>query len=346
MGAIAYIAFTLAIFSAPTGAGFLIALAANPRADSVATFNAASSAWASASRAYANLSNVAVTGSGGTLALVAVTAPDVFPDTADGVIVPTVGLHYYAVQTSGGPIAGASYSSGAMTSGNETASRGAGPPAVNPWTASLFTFTQSCSSDGPNSNHMSCTKTYYCLTALCFVLDANLSLTGGCALDRTSNSLAVASQDRCDGNGYVSFAGTGVDVRFADDPYVVAMRMTNGSLNFGLSQAAKLVVGGTLLGMALVIFLIGCPCLAAQPPAPADHATAVAAYHACRGAAASGFGAGAAPAPDLGAYATNGGLSGIPYAVPVSTAAAQPPPPGFSYSSAPTPASYPPRQRP
>jgi len=291
-GTIAYIAFALAFFLAPTGAGFLIALASNPRADVVAAFNAASTAWPNASRAFANLSLVAVTGSGGTLVLAAVTTPDVFPDTADGVIQPTVGMRYFAAQAAdGGPIAGADFSSGATTSGSLTAEA-----AVSPWSASLFTSTQTCQSDGPNSNHMSCTSKYRCLTAVCFVLDANLSLTGGCALDRTSNSLAVGSQDTCDGKGFVSFAGTGVDVRFAADPYVVAMRLTNGSLNFGLSQAAKLVVGGTLLGIAVLVFGIGCPFLAAQPPAPADLATTVAAYHACRGKAFASGGAGAAPA--------------------------------------------------
>ena len=292
VGTIAYIAFIFAFFSAPTGAGFLIALAANPRADAVAAFNAASTAWPNASRAYANLSGVAVTGSGGTLALTAVTSPDVFPDTADGVIVPSVGMHYFAAeQADGAPIAGAGYSSGAITSGNLTAAA-----ALSQWSASLFTSTQTCQSDGPNSNHMSCTTKYRCLSALCFVLDANLSFTGGCALDRTSNSLAVSGQDTCDGSGFVSFTGTGVDVRFAADPYIVAMRMTNGSLNFGLSQAAKLVVGGTLLGIAILVFAIGCPLLAAQPPAPADMDTAVAAYHACRETAVSG-GSGAAAAP-------------------------------------------------
>lgn len=246
-----------------------------------------------------------MTGSGGALVLAAVTTPDFFPDTADGVIVPTVGMHYYAVQLeNGGPLAGTGYTPGATTSGSLTASRSGSPAAINQWTANLFTSTQSCRSDGPNSNHMSCTTTFRCLTNLCYVLDANLSLTGGCALDHTSNSLAVGSQDTCDGSSYASFTGIGVDVRFDADPYVVAMRMTNGSLNFGLSQAAKLVVGGTLLGIALLIFGVGCPLLSLQPPAPADQATAVAAYHACRGTAPNGVGA--APAAYIGSYAING----------------------------------------
>jgi hypothetical protein len=234
-------------------------------------------------------------------------------------------MRYFATESGGSPVAGAGFSSGATTSGAETAARGGGPAVINQWTTSLFSSTQSCHSDGQNSNHQSCTTTNRCLSALCFVLDANLSLTGGCAVDRTSNSLSIGGQDTCDGSSS-TFAGMGVDVRSAADPYVVAMRLTNGSLNFGVSQAAKLVVGGTLLGVALLIFGIGCPFLAARPPAPVDAATAVASYHAHRGAAYSGG----------GAYAVghNGGALGtIPYALPVQMSGS--PPPGFFHASAP-----------
>ena len=300
----AYLLFILAFIAVPMGVGFLAALATDERSAKISTFNAAVAAWPNASQAFARVTSVVVQGSGGALALVANTALDRFPDTADGVQLPTSTVRFSA---RGAVVAGASFSAGMVTSGTENATLG-GAAVVNAWSTKLFTTKTACSS---SNGRQSCTTTTRCLTSLCLALDDSLRLASGCALDKTVDLVGAGGLTPCDSGVYYSFGDLPVDVRSSADPYVVAFLLTNGSLDFGISQGIKAVVGGVLFAFGLLVLAGGCPLLARQPPAPAGSLVSP------RSEAWSIGGWGASPPGTMTPY----GAASVPYALPVYSAA-------------------------
>ena len=299
----------------PLGVGFLAALGVDERAAKIAAFNAASAAWGNASQSFSGLTNLTVSGDGGTVALAQVTTLDVYPD-ADGLVLPTVGLHYAGQSGSpSSPVAGANFDGigGSPTSGSQSAGHAGAAPVANGWAAKRFYQRTTCSSTKYGS---SCNTNYWRLSGFCFVIDANLASAGGCALDDTADGLSIAEMTKCDGSGYFTFS-VPVDVRSPDDPYVNMMRATNGSKNFGISQAAKVICGAVFLAAGVVICAGGCLCLRCQPAPPkAAYAAAPAGQHFPGDAAISFYAPGAAP---RGAAAM--AVAGVvPYAIPVSYA--------------------------
>lgn len=299
----------------PLGVGFFAALGIDERATKIAAFNAASAAWPNASLSFAGLTNLTVSGDGGTVSLALVTTLDSYPD-ADGLVLPTVGLHYVGQSGSASsPVAGANFdgTGGSPTSGSQSAGRAGAAPVANPWTARRFFQRTTCSSSGKSGQ--SCSTNYWRLSGFCFVLDANLAPAGGCALDGTASALSVAEMAKCDGPGYYTFS-VPADVRSPDDPFVVMMRATNGSKNFGITQIAKVICGAVFLAAGALMCASGCLCLRGLPAPPKaayglghrplPGGDAAMAYHA---AGAAPRGAAVLPA-----------AAGVPYAIPVSFA--------------------------
>ena len=84
------------------GFGFLISLSIDGRKQNIDAFNLVVSEWPSYAPAFMGL-NVSILGNG-FLQLPTVTKPDIYPDTEDGVQLPTINIHYSTTSISAIPI--------------------------------------------------------------------------------------------------------------------------------------------------------------------------------------------------------------------------------------------------
>ena len=244
------------------GIGFLASLSINERGDKLATFNAAVKAWPAKSTAFAGLSVTAVAPSypTGAANLTLLTNVDSYPDT-DGATLPTTGLHY-----GGASLALQAGPSGFLGAGSNRrvdftiTPPGGGAPVISQRWPVLFKQTSEKNSGNNGGDH----PVYWHIVSICAVVDASFQVVGGCALDASSGSAELCGMAR------MEQASVGmtipVDVRSIDDPYVVAMKLTNGTLQFGITLLAKAIAGGVLLGVGLLLFTSACNIIAATPP--------------------------------------------------------------------------------
>jgi hypothetical protein len=243
-----YLGFVLAAMYFIVGVGFLLALTDDARGKSIATFNAASSAWPPIAAAFSNL-KANVTGDAGVpdgfLPLQASTDAPFYPDTA-GLNIPTVNMHYVG---SGSLTRGRNFNTGEQTTflfNVEGVPSSVSPALFTEGTASIH----SKGSDGKDST--TTVKTYNCLSGLCVTVNAARAVVGGC-----SREGGQTSYTSCDPNAFHSFSLT-MDVRSESDPYAVAIRLTGGKLDFGITQLIKLIVGCVLAGFFGALFAACC----------------------------------------------------------------------------------------
>ena len=263
LGCLVYVFVFLSWAAFWTGVVFLGLMGDDARGNAISSFNAASSAWPNASRPFANLSLVIATGDPGlTSPLERTAAVDPFPDTGGGVVVPTLGVHYEATF---GIFTPRSFSPGATDSLTVNTVTAAGDSRVSP-AAGLQLFMQKSETSGSGSSRHTSTY-FYCLSAICAAVNDAGQITGGCARDDNLDSVSITglSQSNCNSNTYSTFV-VPVAVRSDRDPYVIAMQATRGTLNFGLSQSSKLVVGAVCLGVGALIFISLCLCIKSQAP--------------------------------------------------------------------------------
>jgi hypothetical protein len=240
LGCWLYVYFTLLVVAFLIGAGFLVSLSVDGRQKNVVAFNDASAAWPTAAPRFSGLI-VSIKGDSpgnATLSLPAVTTADSYPDS-DGLNIPSVFIHYAAATGSSSvPIAARKF--------NRDAS-------VN-----LFVTISSISS--PNGTTTMLPVSLFSkdnrLSALCFTVDAFSSppfkVSGGCAAGDGQDSTAFKGDKS--GTTFAVY----IDVRSEADPYVTAMRVTRGSLFFGVSQIVKAIVGGVLTLASLILYAASC----------------------------------------------------------------------------------------
>ena len=261
-GLLVYMFLFISFAATITGIVFLGLTASDTRANSISTFNAASTVWPNTSLPFAALVSVAAGGNPGSeSALVRSTAVDSFPDTADGVIVPTVGIHWGSTFEIFSP---RGFSLDTTVTLTVTSNNGTDPPRVSQ-AGGLHLFAKKTTTSGSGSSQRT-TTTYYCLTSICAAINDAGQITEGCASDENTGSAAIAglSTSNCGSDVYRSFS-VPVTVRSNRDPYVVAMQETGGTLQFGLSNPTKLVVGVSLLVCGVVIFSTLCICISRMP---------------------------------------------------------------------------------
>ena len=252
-----YIYFVLVVCMFLTGIGFLIALSVDGRKANVDAFNGAVSAWPPIASTFSGLRvSISGDGAGGSLLLPANTAPDAYPDAA-GLTLPTVAMHYQANALPTAPLAARAYANGAMASVVVNISG-----TLSPWTIPLFTKTSSTENGRQKER-------YYRLQALCFTANANNQATGGCA---PGDGWVPQLMTSCGSSDFVNFQGITIDVRQENDPYVKAMRVTKGTLQFGVSQDVKIIVGAVLTALGLLLHLGTCACIRG-PAAPSPQHT-------------------------------------------------------------------------
>jgi hypothetical protein len=218
------------------GLGFLISLSIDGRKENIDAFNLVVAEWPSHAPAFMGL-NVSILGNG-FLQLPAVTKPDSYPDTEDGVQLPTITIHYSTTSISAIPIPSQFFSEGASIpltlNINGTLSF------VSP---RLFQIRTRSVSNGKSSR----SETYYTrLSGLCFTIRPSFQSTenSGCSPDQSYTTYKEFNK-----NDFVSFE-IPIDVRSIYDPFVKANSLTGGSFFFGVSMVNKLIVG-------CVMFIIG-----------------------------------------------------------------------------------------
>lgn len=246
-GGLYWVAFVLLAAGALTGFGFLVSLSVDGRTANVTAFNSAVAGWPAVASSFRGLV-VNITGDGGLLALPASTSADSYPDT-EGLDVPiTDNIHYTAQSPGNAPIQGRSFNSEEKTS--VTISVNGTRTTID--NIPLFKVERSDKK-----------TTYKRVSSLCFTVNAQRVVDGGCAKDDGWTSPAW---EDCNANCFSSFKIV-IDVRSGDDPFVKAMRVTSGSLFFGVSQRNKAVIGGVLFAVCSFLFFAMCGSLMG-PPAP------------------------------------------------------------------------------
>jgi len=223
------------------GLGFLISLSIDGRRQNIDAFNLAVAEWPSHAPSFMGL-NVSISGSTGSLFLPAITVPDQYPDTDDGIKLPTINIHYSTTSTSSFPIPPQSYAEGATVSLSLNISG-----TLSSISPRLFQTRSRSVSNGKSSR----SETYYIrLSGLCVTIWPSFRSTDGygCSPDQS-----VASYKEFNKNDFVSF-DVPIDVRSIYDPYVKANQLTGGSFFFGVSMMNKVIVG-------CVLFIIGSVCL-------------------------------------------------------------------------------------
>jgi hypothetical protein len=221
-----------------TGVGFLIALSVDGRSANVNAFNAAVVQWPTYAASFRSLT-VNVSGDGaGVVPLPAVTTEDSYPD-ASGLNLPIAdNIHYAQTTPAGSPIAGRSFKDGARAS-------------------LLFSINGTTSAETIplfKTERKDKSTNYYKLGSLCFTVDSRLIIVGGCS---KGDGWTPNEWQSCGSNDYVGF-NIYVDVRSDSDPFVKAMRVTSGTLFFGVSQRDKAIVGFVLTGVCAFIFISLC----------------------------------------------------------------------------------------
>lgn len=253
LGFLTYAAYVALFSGALVGFGFLVSLSVDGRANNIAAFNAANAAWPAAAPAFFNLT-VRVSGTGGELVLPHTLAPDDYPDAA-GIDRPTVNIHYTTTSPGGRPIAARGFVEGASTTLSLLVERAATPGVV---ASSSFSVPLFAVDRGKNS------ITYKCLASICVTVGDDLTVLSGCAI---GDGYTKHQLSGCDSNRESSFT-IPIDVRSEADPYVKAMRVTAGSLRFGLTMAEKALVGGLLLGVCVVLLAAACARTGQLAPPP------------------------------------------------------------------------------
>lgn len=247
VGVVFWIAFVLLTAGVFTGFGLIVSLSVDNRSTNVNAVNAAIATWPASASAFRGLV-VNVTGDGGLLVLPASAAADSYPD-ADGLHLPIAdNIHYAATSPAGVPIASRSFNADEKTS------------VIVSINGTLTTIDNIPLFRVERSNKKT---TYKRLSSLCFTVNAQRVVDGGCAKD--DGWISNAWQD-CDPNIAASFK-IAIDVRSIDDPFVKAMRVTAGTLFFGVSQRDKAIIGGVLFGVCCFLFLSMCGSMTG-PPAP------------------------------------------------------------------------------
>lgn len=243
-----YVGFVLVALYFLAGVGFLLSLTDDARGRSIATFNAASSAWPPIAATFSGLT-ANVTGDagvpGGFLPLLASSVAPSYPDTA-GLNIPTVNLFY----TGSGPLtSGRKYNKGETTTflfNVDGVLSSVSPALFTEGTSSVY----SKGSDGKDST--TTVVTYNCLSGLCVTANAARAVVGGCSPEG-----GQTTYKSCDPNAFHNFALT-MDLRSESDPFVVALRLTGGKLDFGITQQIKIIVGCVLAGFFGALFAACC----------------------------------------------------------------------------------------
>jgi hypothetical protein len=243
-----YVGFVLAAMYFFVGVGFLLSLTDDMRGRSIATFNAASSAWPPIAAAFSGLT-ANVTGDagvpGGFLPLLASTAAPSYPDT-EGLNIPTVNLYYTG---SGSPLPGRKFNKGEATTflfNVDGVLSSVSPTLFTEGTVSIH----SKGSDGKDST--ATVKTYNCLSGLCVTVNAARAVVGGCSPEGGRTTYTF-----CDPDAFHNFI-LSMDLRSESDPFAVALRLTDGKLDFGISQQTKIIVGCVLAGFFGALFTACC----------------------------------------------------------------------------------------
>lgn len=219
------------------GLGFLISLSIDGRKQNIDAFNLVVAEWPSHAPSFMGL-NVSISGNSGSLLLPAITVPDYYPDTEDGVMLPTINIHYATTSTPSIPIPPQSYAEGATVSLSVSISG-----TLSSISPRLFQTRSRSVSNGKSTR----SETYYTrLSGLCFTIWPSFRSTDGygCSPDQS-----VASYKEFNRNDVVTF-DIPIDVRSIYDPYVKANQLTGGSFFFGVSMVNKVIVG-------CVLFIIG-----------------------------------------------------------------------------------------
>lgn len=248
MGAALYAAVVIICLGAATGVGFLLSLSVDGRTANVNAFNAASAAWPAAAPAFEGLTVFVVGSAPSALELPPSTDPDSYPDAA-GLDLPSLSIHYTATSTATAPIAPRGYADGTIE---------ALVVSVN-GTLSYVHVPLFATSTGDHGK-----KSYKRLGSLCITVSPDRAVTSGCAIGDGYLKWQLVD---CNFNDFVTFT-IPIDVRSEADPYVKAMRVTGGSLRFGLSQAEKALIGGVLLGACVVLLGAACSRIGQAPDAP------------------------------------------------------------------------------
>jgi hypothetical protein len=242
----------------------LALLGGRSREDLLREYNAASAAWPEAQLTFMQAAaNVSITGDGGTLVLLPFTDfTDEYKDTAGmaGVNQPTSLYKMSQLQDMSSPIASASsYSNGQAV--GVTVQVGGVLSYI-----SLPIFRDASVSAGKTTvNGM--------LKTVCFVVSSTTlrvsvdKSVGGCNWDKDSH-ISWNSWKGVPSSGPFSFQGVRFSARSDKDPFVVALQITDGSLDFGPASAIKLGVGLAFLLTALAIFQVQCSKLNGLPPPP------------------------------------------------------------------------------
>ena len=244
------------------GIGFLASLALDVRASNIAAFDAAVKSWPNASLAFngLNISVAAPTYPAGAASPLLQTRVDDYPDTDGVAALPTFGLHYSGASVTLSAPRG--YSEGATQDISFSITPPGGTPVVS--RISPVLFKSNTETDGNNRQRTN----YWRLSSVCVIVDRAMRVVDGCAFDPASGSVAFGGLSKMGRDSTVPMI-IPLDVRSVDDPYVIALRLTNGSMNFGLPQTAKIIVGGVLLGLGLLFLSAACNIVAHTPEPPA-----------------------------------------------------------------------------
>lgn len=276
-----YVGFVVVALYFIVGVGFLLSLTDDTRGRNIASYNAASSAWPPIAAAFSNLT-ASVTGDagapGGFLPLQASTVAPSYPDTA-GLNIPTVEMHYTG---SGSLTYGRTFNKGETTT--LLVSVDGVLSSVSP---ALFTEgTSSIHSKGSDGRDSTTTvKTYNCLSGLCVTVNAARAVVGGCSTDGGQTSYTS-----CNPSAFHNFS-LSLDLRSESDPYAVAIRLTGRTLDFGITQLIKTIVGCVLAGFFGALFAACCVRVRyTLPPAPASSGSSVVTSQADESEAKSGKG--------------------------------------------------------
>ena len=91
---------------------------------------------------------------------------------------------------------------------------------------------------------------------------ASLSETKGCFYDTADSMFDIQPQSPAKyGPKPVSPINLDIEIRHRDDPFILAQRLTKGTLDFGLSQAQNAGIGLGLLIAGLLIYVMMCGCV-------------------------------------------------------------------------------------
>ena len=264
------------------GIATLASTSSDTRSQGVSAFNSAASAWNSGgAQLFADGRTFALrTTAAGTTSLILLrqSTADSYPDR-DGINLPNVSVSYGGVSLPNSPIPASTQPSQSFSLD------GTAPAAVSSLTNvpvyATTTTSISCSSGdsqstcqsrcpsnsqyNPTLSRTTCTR-FWRISEVCLVVvpaTNMLDMSGGagCAVPSDYSPSAALSSN---GLAAISYSASGsqpsdvssnirVTVRSSQDPYVVMMRLTKGTGNFGLSVAQKGTLGGALLGIGVAI---------------------------------------------------------------------------------------------